>query len=242
MQYQFDFLSRTRSETSKAAAPEIGDRLFVPLADGPFRWFASGEKSWELRRLGRQYTPKHLAPGRRVELRRGYSNTTSVLWGRISDVREAPGIEAFFELVDYRKVVPTAKSRAEAVQMATDILGAKDDRVIGFAVDLDAVEEVPLHSDFIPLVRLGTKRSTVRKGVRSLKSGVADLVSGDEDRLRVLITDIETKGFEALTESDAKRDGFNSLRELEGALHRFYPDLGGSDPVTIIGFVPLTQK
>ena len=99
------------------------DRVFVPLAKGPFRWFASGHKRWELRRRGRQYTQKHLIPGRRVELRRGYSDKNAALWGRITDVCEADSLSQFFDVVDFREVIPEATTRAEAIKTAGEILG-----------------------------------------------------------------------------------------------------------------------
>jgi len=112
------------------------DRLFVPLASGPYEWFGSGAKEWELRKLGRQYTPKHLVVGRRVELRRGYSLGNS-LWGNLAEVRQAGSIREFFESVHYALVIPPAKSLAEALATAEGILGAADVPVIGFRVDVD---------------------------------------------------------------------------------------------------------
>lgn len=110
-------------------------RLFVPLASGPYEWFGSGAKEWELRKLGRQYTPKHLVVGRRVELRRGYSAGNS-LWGTLAEVRQAGSISEFFEIVPYSLVIPPAKSLGEALSTAQGILGASDLPVIGFRVTI----------------------------------------------------------------------------------------------------------
>jgi ASC-1-like (ASCH) protein len=108
--------------------------LFVPLADQPFAWFRSGRKRWELRRFGRQYTPKHVRVGRRVELRRGYKGP-EVLWGEIVEVIQANGIEDFFSKVYFKEVVPVAESREDAVEIATKILNVEaDTRLLGFAV------------------------------------------------------------------------------------------------------------
>lgn len=214
------------------------DRIFVPLASEPFLWFASGRKRWELRRLGRQYTPRHLVPGRRVELRRGYSDKKSALWGTLTEIRQAPSIAHFFDDVDFREVIPNALDREDAVRIAVQILGEEHTPVIGFRVDADPVAELPLHADFMPLVREGKKQSTVRKGVRRIETKFADLVAGS-DRLRVLVTDLDIKPFQALSTADAQRDGFASLSELESALRRFYPNIAPTDPVTIIGFTPI---
>jgi ASCH domain len=230
-----------REANAHASEKAKPDRLFVPLANAPFCWFASGQKRWELRRLGRQYTRKHLIPGRRVELRRGYSDKTAALWGRIAEVLEAENLSRFFDVVDFRDVIPEAASRAEAVSTAAQILRHDNVRVIGFRIEADPVAELALHSDFVPLVRAGKKRSTVRKGVRTIESTLADLVAG-ADRLRVLVTDLDVKPFKALSTTDAQRDGFETLADLQSALHRFYPGIAQSDPVTIIGFKPLLDQ
>jgi hypothetical protein len=58
------------------------DRLFCPLTSEAFGWWKSGKKRIELRRGSPRWTrPRHVHPGRRVELRRGYSGPS--LWGRI---------------------------------------------------------------------------------------------------------------------------------------------------------------
>jgi hypothetical protein len=230
-------------QASSRAAVESArpDRVFVPLATEPFRWFASGRKRWELRRLGRQYTPKHLVPGRRVELRRGYSNKNTALWGTLAEIREAKNIARFFDDVDFRHVIPDASDREDAVRTATQILGDDETPVIGFRVEVDPVAELPLHPDFMPLVREGKKRSTVRKGVRRIESSLVDLIAGSE-RLRVLVTDLDVKPFRLLLAADARRDGFETLAELEAALRHFYPNISQSDPVTIIGFTPILGK
>lgn len=117
-------LSRDRAE----------DRLFVPLAEEPFNWFCSGEKKWELRRFGRQYTPKHVRKGRRVELRRGYRGPEA-LWGEILDVIQANGMDDFFNQVPFEEVIPVATSREQAIKIATDILRVDlKTPLLGFAV------------------------------------------------------------------------------------------------------------
>jgi hypothetical protein len=113
------------------------DRLFVPLNAEAFGWFASGGKLWELRKFGRQYTEKHVRPGRRVELRRGYSDARQAIWGRIKSVHRADSLVEFFDHVPYRLVIPTAVDCDEAIAAASEILRIETDRpapVIGFEV------------------------------------------------------------------------------------------------------------
>jgi hypothetical protein len=148
-QLDFDWLpfsqgSESPGETVETDASTIGrpssadlpkaDRLFVPLAALPFAWFCSGKKKWELRRFGKQYTPKHVRVGRRVELRKGYRGTDA-LWGEILDVVEAKGVDEFFNKVHFREVIPVADSREQAIKIATDILKIdRNTRLLGFSV------------------------------------------------------------------------------------------------------------
>jgi hypothetical protein len=116
------------------------DRIFVALSREPYAWFESGEKVWELRKYGRQFTEKHIYPGRRVELRRGYSDASRTLWGTIQRVEKAVGIEDFFDKVPYSDVIPVAKNRADAAMMAKEILGIGEDPqvpLVGFMVSVD---------------------------------------------------------------------------------------------------------
>jgi hypothetical protein len=148
-QLDFDWLpfsqeSKSRDGTVETGVSTIGrrlspdppkaDRLFVPLADQPFAWFRSGRKKWELRRFGRQYTPKHVRIGRRVELRRGYKGP-DVLWGEILDVVEANGVDDFFSKVYFKDVIPVADTREQAVEIVTAILKVDSmTHLLGFAV------------------------------------------------------------------------------------------------------------
>lgn len=112
------------------------DRLFVPLASEPFDWFSSGKKRWELRKLGRQYTAKHVRIGRCVELRRGYSSKDT-LWGEIVGVVQADNVEDFFSKVPFYEVIPTATSLVEAIAKARAILNVDTDtQMLGFAVNV----------------------------------------------------------------------------------------------------------
>jgi ASC-1-like (ASCH) protein len=97
------------------------DRLFVPLSSEPYRWFKSGQKKWELRRLGRQYTLKNVVIGRAVELRKGYSTKES-LWGKVIDVKVFGSIKEVFETIEYKDVIPVARSSMEAVVISENIL------------------------------------------------------------------------------------------------------------------------
>lgn len=94
---------------------------------------------------------------------------------------------------------------------------------------------LPLKSDFLPLVRSGRKRSTVRAGRRRAELGPAEIVS-DGVRIPVQLTGIEYKIFAHLTDKDAVVDGLASRIELQKVLLSFYPSLSDDDTVTIIHF------
>jgi hypothetical protein len=77
--------------------------------------------------------------GRKVELRRGYSDPARALWGTVADVHEAGSLEAFFRRVHWREVLPEAGSYAQALADACRILGIADaatGRVLGFQIAL----------------------------------------------------------------------------------------------------------
>ncbi len=106
----------------------------MALSSGPFNWFQSGQKKWELRKFGRQYTPDHVRVGRPVELRRGY-NTPDALWGEVGEVVIADNVADFFDQVHFSEVIPVARSKAEALEMANKILGSTELRVLGFLIN-----------------------------------------------------------------------------------------------------------
>ena len=114
-------------------------RLFVPLSSEPYDWFRSGRKRWELRRYGRQYTPALVRQGRQVELRRGYRSQSQALWGHIVRTVEATSLPSFFDQVPFQLVIPVAKTRDEAVALASSILGLapnENTRVLGFEIEV----------------------------------------------------------------------------------------------------------
>lgn len=124
---------------SEKNSSQAGARAFVPLAAAPFHWFEGGHKKWELRRYGRQYTERHIWPGKRVELRHGYRSGRS-LWGNVTDIYSAPTMSEFFTEVDYKAVIPNAASRDEACRIAKQILNIPEGGEVvlfGFRVELD---------------------------------------------------------------------------------------------------------
>jgi hypothetical protein len=119
------------------AAPD--DRLFVPLATDPYRWFESGVKQWEVRRMTGSFSLEHVRLGRLVELRRGYSTPDSI-WGHVAGIVVAESLADLYRKVPYLQVTPLAASLDEALAVASKILGIDPDQataLIAFRVECD---------------------------------------------------------------------------------------------------------
>jgi ASC-1-like (ASCH) protein len=261
-------------------------RLFVPLSSLPFEWFASGLKRWELRRRRKQFTEKHVVPGRQVELRRGYSNPSQALWGKIVEVKTANSLREFFDCVPFKEVVPTCVTIDEAIGFAAAILSINPEEpnaLIGFRLELKqstsmmsgnentcekeqgaidklntelenrpadlfgsqaanetACPRIPLADEFLTMVKLGKKTTTIRKGIRKYEIGRA-LLTSKCAVVPITISKLVFTTFSTLSDNDARNDGFNGLHDLQIALHRFYPIITGTDEITIIHFEIETQ-
>jgi hypothetical protein len=111
------------------------DRLFVPISREPFHWFDSGEKLWELRRYGRQYTEKYIRTGRKVELRRGYKSEHA-LWGRVGKIVISDTLAGIFTTIPYKQIIPTAYSLENAIEIALQFVGPTSTLLIAFEVKL----------------------------------------------------------------------------------------------------------
>ena len=98
-------------------------RFFLPLCTAPYEDFKYRGKSWEVRTLGRQYTPKHLIEGRKIELRKGYSGES--LWGTIGGHRIG-SLEDIFADISLEVLEPQAASVDGAIAENTELLGEQE--------------------------------------------------------------------------------------------------------------------
>jgi len=83
----------------------------------------------------------------------------------------------------------------------------------------------------------GSKLATIRAGNVKYKPGDVVLVyCGGLVLGRAKILRVERRKLIDLTEEDARRDGFSSLRELLKALKQHYPNIKRDTPLTVIEF------
>jgi hypothetical protein len=97
------------------------------------------------------------------------------------------------------------------------------------------MKRLPLSSELVPLVLSGKKTSTVRLGRRDYSRGQAKIVSRDIE-IPIEITDVSFTKVNSLDDEVAKSEGCGSLSDLLTILRRFYPELHGTNDVTVIRF------
>lgn len=96
------------------------DRLFVPLETEHYLNFENGLKDTELRGYSDRFNMRTVVPGRKVELRRGYSTPDS-LYGRIGHVRVFEHISNISEKMDHTRILP-GSTREEFEVSAKELL------------------------------------------------------------------------------------------------------------------------
>ena len=211
-------------------------RVFIPLNTSAYEWFDSGKKKWELRKYGRQYTEKNIYKGRIVELRKGYSNPSTAIWGVVNKVIVFNSIVDIFDNVEFEEIIPVAKNKKEAIEISEKFFKNENGKYILIQIEtIKSPTIIEIDDDYIDLIRTGEKSTTIRMGKRDYKTGLSIFFS--EKRSIILeITAIEYQMFSEINESDAIKDGFNSLNELVDNLHVYYPALNKTDIVTIVSF------
>jgi len=101
--------------------------------------------------------------------------------------------------------------------------------------------QLRLRAEYLRLVRLGEKRSTIRKGKRDIKLGLLLLESGT-DRQVVNVTLVRHCLVKDLTIEDAQDDGFADIESLLAELLSIYSNLEGFHYVTVIKFDTMVVK
>lgn len=237
---------------------EAMPRLFVPLSTGPYLWFRSGKKTWELRRNRGAFRFDRVALGRIVELRKGYSDRSTSLWGVVRTTTACANLAEFFDRVDYRQVIPTAASVEDALATAESILSigsGEEVALVGIEIEIlgsgrevvtqmndrpqgpDLVNPRLVMSNlYMSAVSSGRKTTTIRRKTTRYSVGPVAIVS-DGTKILTRITSIQHLRSSELTDEDARSDGFDSLASLQAALRKHYPELDlHGDEVTILQF------
>lgn len=100
---------------------------------------------------------------------------------------------------------------------------------------------IMIRGEYADKLLSGAKTTTIRLGV--VKPKYMEVVVHGRGRplAKARITSVEYKRVSELTEEDARRDGFSSLRELLEALRSVYGNVKPDDHVTIIG-LRVTQR
>jgi ABC-type lipoprotein export system ATPase subunit len=95
--------------------------------------------------------------------------------------------------------------------------------------------ELRIAAEYLPAIRAGHKMTTIRLGRKSFARGLLLLKTrGDFETVRV--TAAVEKTFSELSDDDARKDGFTSLKELKAALRRHYPGVRNESQLTIVFF------
>ncbi|MFR9729347.1 ASCH domain-containing protein [Saccharopolyspora sp. MS10] len=96
-----------------------------------------------------------------------------------------------------------------------------------------------LHETYLPLVRSGAKRSTLRVHDPAMPGPVRlvfDHADGSATTLRAEVTGVSQKAVGELTDEDATLDGFPDLAELRRRLEVHYPGIEESTELDVVRF------
>lgn len=105
-------------------------------------------------------------------------------------------------------------------------------------------QELSFNDKFVPLILNGTKTSTWRRGNKTQKYKLNDIINltssdipfGTARVVQVLVTSCNH-----ITKQDAISDGFESITNMLDTLRDIYPDLQDNEPMTIIHFNVIPQ-
>ena len=90
--------------------------------------------------------------------------------------------------------------------------------------------------EYVDDILSGRKKATIRLGKVKVKYNELIVHGGGRPVAKIRVTNVVYKKVRELTDEDAQKDGFKSLRELLEALRKVYGNLSPDDVVTIIEF------
>ncbi|AGK60136.1 hypothetical protein Asulf_00100 [Archaeoglobus sulfaticallidus PM70-1] len=99
------------------------------------------------------------------------------------------------------------------------------------------MQSINFDSKFVEMIRLGRKKSTIRRGIKIFSKGsVVNLTSDGRVFGKARIIKVIVKRLDEIGEEDAKLDGFESREELFSELKRIYGSIDEKEFFTIIHF------
>jgi hypothetical protein len=97
--------------------------------------------------------------------------------------------------------------------------------------------DIKIKDCFIDFILDDLKKSTIRKGIRSIYTHDDIVFTSETGRvIEVLCSSVTVTTLDTLTDEDAIMDGFENKKELLEELKKFYPDIRANELVTIIYF------
>ena len=111
--------------------------------------------------------------------------------------------------------------------------------------DTERRQRLYMWEGYEQMIRSGTKRQTIRVD-DPFRPGPAEIVFEKTDGKTIVvdatITQVRSVPRDALTDEDAREDGFDDLGDLHRALDQHYPGLSGSDAVDVVSYELLTES
>ncbi|MCC6028240.1 MAG: ASCH domain-containing protein [Archaeoglobi archaeon] len=105
------------------------------------------------------------------------------------------------------------------------------------------MERINFDPEFVPVILEGSKKTTIRKGIRSYPVGKAvELTVDNKPFALAKIKKVVVKRISELSDEDARSDGFSNREELLNALRRIYGEVSDSEFVTIVHFEILNSQ
>ena len=98
--------------------------------------------------------------------------------------------------------------------------------------------EIKLRKEIFPLLENGKKKSTSRLGQRevTVDDEIIFVMTEDETvKYKTVVTGVKYCKFNELTEKEAIKEGYDSLKELKGVLNKIY-NPSDEDIFTLIEF------
>lgn len=99
------------------------------------------------------------------------------------------------------------------------------------------MERLNFDPEFIQKILSGTKRTTVRRGIKSYPVGkVVELTANESSFALAKIKKVVVKRLSEISEEEAKLDGFESREELIKKLREIYGEISDREFFTVVHF------